>query len=431
MPANGADAVFAPPIMLKYLIDVTDNTLIRAFALTVLLLLALVNTRRGGRGFIGWGLLAGALAALAYAILKRNTGFMQREYYDLVLTDTALRLQILFLGMLWPCFASKQSATRQAGPFTKTVLALLIALTTAHLMPNLLLFPLDFDVGMDSVFNTEYFFRVLGYSTALSLLFLLGLGLYTLTCGLPRPLQAGLAGLVMLVLMGKELLEVSQALVARGVLPRGFTKPVIFWLNHEGWFAYTLLATAAVLAVGTALCARAEPLRGANPAEIRKQRAGHRRVYRFGTCALVCGLCVILTITAARAYANRGVEISPAQDTTAENGRVLLPLSLVGDGNLHRFQHTIPSGVTVRFIVIRKSETAYGVGLDACEICGPTGYYQRKDQVVCRLCDVVMNKSTIGFPGGCNPIPLAFALEGGNMVIRVEDLEKVGGGVFR
>ena len=79
--------------MLQYLIQVTDNTLIRAFALTVLLLLALGNTRRGGRGFIGWGLLAGAAIALIYAVLKRNTGFMQREYYDLVLTDTARALQ--------------------------------------------------------------------------------------------------------------------------------------------------------------------------------------------------------------------------------------------------------------------------------------------------------------------------------------------------
>lgn len=417
--------------MPQYLIQVTDNTLIRAFALTVLLLLALGNTRRGGRGFIGWGLLAGALAALVYAVLKRNTGFMQREFYDLVLTDTALRLQVLFLGMLWPCFASRASAERGAGAFTKAVLACLIALAAAHALPNLLLYPLDFGVGMDTVFNTEYFFRVLGYLTALLLLFLLGLGVYALARRLPRPLQAGLAALVILVLMGKELLEVSQALVARGFLPRQFTKTVIFFLNHEGWFAYVLLATAALLAVGAALQARAEPLRGANPAEVRKLRAGHRSVYRFGTCALVCGLCVVLTITAIRAHAERGVEISPAKDVPAENGRILLPLAVVGDGNLHRFQHKVPSGVTVRFIVIKKSETAYGVGLDACEICGPTGYYQRKDQVVCRLCDVVMNKSTIGFPGGCNPIPFPFGLEESSLVIRVEDLEKVGGRVFR
>jgi len=35
----------------------------------------------------------------------------------------------------------------------------------------------------------------------------------------------------------------------------------------------------------------------------------------------------------------------------------------------------------------------------------------------------VMNKSTIGLPGGCNPVPLAFAVESGGIVIATDDLE--------
>jgi uncharacterized membrane protein len=34
-----------------------------------------------------------------------------------------------------------------------------------------------------------------------------------------------------------------------------------------------------------------------------------------------------------------------------------------------------------------------------------------------------MNKSTIGFPGGCNPVPLDFELAEGAMIIRAEDLD--------
>ncbi|OCG45293.1 hypothetical protein A9G35_06565 [Gilliamella sp. Choc5-1] len=77
----------------------------------------------------------------------------------------------------------------------------------------------------------------------------------------------------------------------------------------------------------------------------------------------------------------------------------------------------------VRFIVIKKSENAYGVGFDACDICGASGYYQRGNQVVCILCDVVMNIATIGFSGGCNPVPLKYEIIDGNMVIRPANLE--------
>jgi uncharacterized membrane protein len=73
--------------------------------------------------------------------------------------------------------------------------------------------------------------------------------------------------------------------------------------------------------------------------------------------------------------------------------------------------------------VIKKNAAAYGVGLDACDICGPTGYYERKSEVICRLCDVVMNISTIGFKGGCNPVPLAYSLRSGSMIIEISNLE--------
>ena len=100
-----------------------------------------------------------------------------------------------------------------------------------------------------------------------------------------------------------------------------------------------------------------------------------------------------------------------------------LPLGDVNDGHLHRFVYQASGGQQVRFIVILKGGNSYGVGLDACEICGPTGYYERDNQVVCRLCDVVMNKATIGTKGGCNPIPLEHQVTEGNLRIPVEALE--------
>ena len=108
---------------------------------------------------------------------------------------------------------------------------------------------------------------------------------------------------------------------------------------------------------------------------------------------------------------------------TIAGSEIIIPLENINDGHLHRFIYTASGGTEVRFIVIKKNEAAFGVGLDACDICGPTGYYERKNEVICKLCDVVMNKSTIGFKGGCNPVPLAYTLHGGNMVIQTRSLE--------
>jgi uncharacterized membrane protein len=135
----------------------------------------------------------------------------------------------------------------------------------------------------------------------------------------------------------------------------------------------------------------------------------------------------ILSLTALKAYTERGVVLSPAEPMTIAGEEITIPIERVEDGHLHRFAYTAQDNIEVRFIVIRKNEIAYGVGLDACDICGPTGYYERKNEVICRLCDVVMNISTIGFKGGCNPVPLAYRLSGGNMVIAIEDLENERG----
>ena len=34
-----------------------------------------------------------------------------------------------------------------------------------------------------------------------------------------------------------------------------------------------------------------------------------------------------------------------------------------------------------------------------------------------------MNTSTIGFPGGCNPIPIQYELTGGKLLFQVAELE--------
>ena len=108
------------------------------------------------------------------------------------------------------------------------------------------------------------------------------------------------------------------------------------------------------------------------------------------------------------------------------NGIISIELTKVSDGHLHKFSYVTPNKFDVRFLVVKKpAGTAYGVGLDACDICGIAGYYERgNDEVVCKRCDVVMNKNTIGFKGGCNPVPFEYEIKNGKIFIDVKELEK-------
>ena len=75
-----------------------------------------------------------------------------------------------------------------------------------------------------------------------------------------------------------------------------------------------------------------------------------------------------------------------------------------------------------RIVIKKPNSQSYGIGLDACDICGETGYYERDGQVVCKLCDVVMNINTIGFKGGCNPIVVPYSIENSNIILPVTGL---------
>jgi uncharacterized membrane protein len=153
-------------------------------------------------------------------------------------------------------------------------------------------------------------------------------------------------------------------------------------------------------------------------------KAGQRRQKRYAGILLSCLLACLLIITAGRYYNSLGIELSPPLNLPVSDGQIIIALGQVNDGHLHRYVYESADGVLARYIVIRKNENSYGVGLDACDICGPTGYYERNDkEIVCILCDVVMNISTIGFPGGCNPVPLKYSVRDGNLIIDSRDLE--------
>lgn len=225
----------------------------------------------------------------------------------------------------------------------------------------------------------------------------------------------------------KNVVVTLQTLFAAGYLP---LSPIAFRLlvplvNGLARFPGLLLALGAVLALVALAAARRLPAPAPawRPPRRRMLLAFNLARRRRAAGAVVLLSAALALVSFQQAVAERGAEASPAVPVAAVGGAIRLPLAELADGKLHRYAYTAAGGTEVRFIVLDRGGGLYGSGLDYCEFCGPTGYVERGDQVVCVNCDVVINRVTVGFPGGCNPLPLPSRLAGDELVILAADLE--------
>ena len=161
-----------------------------------------------------------------------------------------------------------------------------------------------------------------------------------------------------------------------------------------------------------------------NNAMFRKEKAKMKNNKSWSTSLALFSIFALFSITVIHAHITKPVALTPPQPYQEEGNTIIIPLTDVEDGHLHRFSY-LTEGHNVRFIVVKKPKGgSYGVGLDACDICGLAGYYERNDEVVCKRCDVVMNKSTIGFKGGCNPVPFEYEIKDKKILIDKAVLDK-------
>jgi uncharacterized membrane protein len=125
------------------------------------------------------------------------------------------------------------------------------------------------------------------------------------------------------------------------------------------------------------------------------------------------------------AQTNQVPVLSPPESYALSSDRTTatIKFSQLADGHLHRFEYKAKDGTVMRFIIIKKNGGAYGVGLDACDNCGDAGYYEKDGKIICKRCDVAINLATIGFAGGCNPIPFPYQAGHGSITIQTADLD--------
>lgn len=375
----------------------------------------------GGGKRVALGVAAGIALAIAFASLRLTAIPIKREYLNIAVLALTLAVELFFCLFLWNGFGSHRriSAARSASGAT------LIALSLLYSLPAVILQPQGFAMNAEGFFSTDFVFKVALYLAGIILTAFSSYALYKTGQTLPFATMRRLVTAALAIAALGQAVVIVLALLARRILPmrRWLFNAIVQMVNNYAWFLYAFVALALFVPVLQLILSRHSSEPFANPAEHRKLRAATRRRRRWSACVLAGYAASLLSVTALRAYSERETALSPPEPLAVAEEELSIPLEAVDDGHLHRFAYKTESGVEVRFIVIKKNQSAYGVGLDACDICGPTGYYERGNQVVCKMCDVVMNVATIGFKGGCNPVPLAYSIRDGRMLVQKADLE--------
>ena len=163
-----------------------------------------------------------------------------------------------------------------------------------------------------------------------------------------------------------------------------------------------------------------------SPAAKRKFQWQQRREKMWMNAVVATSFLFIFLSTAEFIYAKSTTALSPTTAVTLVGTQVSLPAAAINDDQLHRFGVHVDDGkggsVEVRFLLYKKPDGTIVSVADACQICGPVGFYVGSEGITCKMCASPLNPSSMGHPGGCNPIPLTSTNTNGQIIIAAADL---------
>lgn len=425
--------------MLAQLVQVVASLLLVALTLGALSpALSLAgggDPARPGSHPVLWATVVGALAGLAmiivhlYSIVRFDRQRLTLTTLEPTIALGVATLVLLWLGGLKTLRALPLSPTDRPVGRTLAVAARLcgagwIALTVFRASQQVYMQARTLVPVGATFFSTPTFLNLLGYVFALAFVLVAGLAVAKM-CRIRPTYALPLATALMLLVSASHvflLLRLLYAIRAIYLVPAGVSV-LTFLVNNEPLLTFGGIIIVFSAALLLLFRGRSLKVAGPNPAAKRLVKARARGMRRTGRVGLVCVFLSVAVLTVGSHFANGEIQLSPPEEFQNAGNNVAISLSQINDGHLHRFEYPTKDGTKVRFIVIKKAGSAYGVGLDACDICGASGYYEKDGHVICKLCEVAMNIATIGFKGGCNPIPLEYSVSGGKLTVPKAALE--------
>lgn len=401
--------------------------------LMLTVVLALVNRphapmERRLMGSITWlvGLL-GMLAAGIIAYLRLNTALISIPTVNVWSGAATFLVAAIFVASLWILGGRELHLIDQTWRHRFLAVTAMLFLAVGGFY-----FALPYFLSIDaivlmgtSLFETQSILRLVGFVSGTLLVLACAWVIAKSYRHMSRRVCNILTTLVLLVVIGPKVFLIYQTLAGMRVFPRSsLVFNVVLFIQQNS--ALMLLMMALVAALPGVIALKAPSIKGKklNSAQRRLHRADVLSRREFFGASVAFGAALVWICTDGKARMEAKPELSPIEPSEIEGNKIKVSLKLVSDGHLHRFAYNTDTGTEIRFIVIKKNEVAFGTGLDACEICGDSGYYERGGKVICSRCDVMMNTQTIGFQGGCNPIPIDYEQTKDSLVFSIDQLVK-------
>jgi high-affinity iron transporter len=211
---------------------------------------------------------------------------------------------------------------------------------------------------------------------------------------------------ILFLVAGQLIISGLHELSENGVLPSSRQEMAIIGpiVRNDFFFFITILALAALMVLFEMKSRQPGELPASGAAR-RKALWTARRERLWMASVYLFSFAFIVMVTASFIYEKSASALSPATEVTFADGKVSIPLRQVYDGELHRYQAK-EGGTVVRFWLYQKPDGKIATLFDACEICGPVGFYKGAQGVICKNCAAPINPQSVGMAGGCNPIPL-------------------------
>ena len=362
----------------------------------------------------------GTLAAIISSVIREIPNFVNRSSLSFW---SMVPIVVAFIGIIIFYFFKEKSSIYKN--IFVCFLSLYIIASFFYYMPAIFVQLNNFVYYGESAVSTMVLYRIIGYVFAIVLMILSSIAIFKIIRRVDKTYRNKILMISFLIWGINQIFIVLQRLYAVGFLPRNakLFSAIAWVINHAHFIGFSLMIFSIILPIILYSNNMKVKETFKNPAELRKKKYHMRCNRNLAKFFLILIVINVFSLTYLRAYSGRDIALSEPEEYVIENDMIVVPLSELEDMKLHRYQYTASDGVHMRFFLIKKSQGSYGVVLDACEICGPSGYYERGNDVICKLCDVIMNRGTIGFKGGCNPIPIPYIVHDEKIKISTQDLD--------